>query len=137
MRGTQPVGDQVVADRAVARPVTIHRLFQATVPLVEAPADTELAAMVHRAVVPPVVDLRAEAIPEVDRVAADRVAVVRVATTPADIFLLTNTVRATRDTKFLAIPSAAATITRCLADRPSHRTALGLRSKAFQQLKFN
>jgi len=132
MRGTQPVGDQVVADRAVARPVTIHRLFLATVPLVEAPADTELAAMVHRAVVPPVVDLRAEAIPEVDRVAADRVA-----TAPADIFLLTNTVRATRDTKFLAIPSAAATITRCLADRPSHRTALGLRSKAFQQLKFN
>ena len=132
MRGTQPVGDQVVADRAVARPVTIHRQCQATVPLVEAPADTELAAMVHRGVVPPVAGPRAEAITEVDRVA-----VVRVATAPAVIFLPTNTVRATRDTKFLAIPSAAATITRCSVDRPSLRTALGLLSKAFRQLKFN
>jgi len=131
MRGTQPVGDRVVADRAADHPVTIHRQYQATVHLVEAPADTELAAMVLLAVDPLAADLRAEAIPEVDRVA-----VVRVATAPDDIFLLTNTARATQDTKFLAIPLAAA-INRCSVGKPSLRTALARRSKALRQQKFN
>jgi len=136
MRGTQPVGDRVVADRAADHPVTTHRQYQATVHLVEAPADTELAAMVLLAVDPLAADLRAEAIPEVDRVAVVRVAVVRVATAPVDIFLLTNTARATRDTKFLAIPLAAA-INRCSVGKPSLRTALARRSKALRQQKFN
>jgi hypothetical protein len=131
MRGTQPVGDRVVADRAADHPVTIHRQYQATVHLVEAPADTELAAMVLLAVDPLAADLRAEAIPEVDRVA-----VVRVATAPDDIFLLTNTARATRDTKFLAIPLAAA-INRCSVGKPSLRIALARRSKALRLQKFN
>jgi len=131
MRGTQPVGDRVVADRAADHPVTTHRQYQATVHLVEAPADTELAAMVLLAVDPLAADLRAEAIPEVDRVA-----VVRVATAPVDIFLLTNTARATRDTKFLAIPLAAA-INRCSVGKPSLRTALARRSKALRLQKFN
>ena len=131
MRGTQPVGDRVVADRAADHPVTTHRQYQATVHLVEAPADTELAAMVLLAVDPLAADLRAEAIPEVDRVA-----VVRVSTAPVDIFLLTNTARATRDTKFLAIPLAAA-INRCSVGKPSLRTALARRSKALRQQKFN
>lgn len=131
MRGTQPVGDRVVADRAADHPVTTHRQYQATVHLAEAPADTELAAMVLLAVDPLAADLRAEAIPEVDRVA-----VVRVATAPDDIFLLTNTARATRDTKFLAIPLAAA-INRCSVGKPSLRTALARRSKALRQQKFN
>ena len=126
MRDTQPVGDRVVADLRVDHPVITHLQYQATVLLAEVPVVTELAAMV-----PPAEDLRAEVIPEVDQAAVDRVA-----TALADIYLPTNTVRATRATKFLAIPLAVA-INRCSAGRPLLQTALGLRSKALRQQKFN
>jgi hypothetical protein len=131
MRDTQPVGDRVVADLRVDHPVITHLQYQATVLLAEVPVVTELAAMV-----PPAEDLRAEVIPEVDQAAVDQAAVDRVATALADIYLPTNTVRATRATKFLAIPLAVA-INRCSAGRPLLQTALGLRSKALRQQKFN